>query len=236
LDTFLYARNTANQHLRIIPQVRLTLGAYNSSFFAHDNSAYQWMNLPPNLLNALQSRIEGNGWRDKPRIVALGCDDNFLLITASHTAVWNLSNYRTASSMLQFAQSQARGIQEIQNIILHPYRYQCFIAQSSNGSLIFENLPPHELEGMQAMVEPLVKDTREAEQRKRMVGQREDGRKRMVGQREDGRKSSLGQRQEMLRRDWGERNHQFKMEARGLRLSLKMGISAGGISKMLGHG
>jgi hypothetical protein len=78
---------------------------------------------------------------------------------------------------------------------------------------------------MQVMVEPLVKDTREAEKKKRLVGQREDG-----------KKTSLGQRQEMLRRDWGERNHQFQMEARGLRLSLKMGISAGGISKMLGHG
>jgi len=79
---------------------------------------------------------------------------------------------------------------------------------------------------MQGMVEPLIRDTREEEERQA----------RMIRQRNDGRRSSLGQRQEMLRRDWGEKTQQFKMEARGLRLSLKMGISAGGITRMLGHG
>jgi hypothetical protein len=226
LDAFIYARNAQNQLVRIIPQLRLTIGPYNTSFFAHDSSSYQWMNLPPKLLTALQSRIRGNDWQDKPRIVALGCDDNFLLITASHVAVWDLSHYRTISSMLAFSQTQPRGIQNVHNIALHAYRYQCFIAQSSNGSLIFENVPLHELEGMQGMVEPLIRDTREEEERKA----------RMTRQRNDRRRSSLGQRQEMLSRDWGEKTQQFKMEARGLRLSLKMGISAGGITRMLGNG
>ena len=184
------------------------------------------MNLPSKLLTALQSRISGNDWDDKPRIVALGCDDNFLLVTASHAAIWDLSHYRTISSMLEFSQTQTRGIQELYNIVLHAYRYQCFIAQSSNGSLIFENLPPHELEGMQGMVGPLIRDTKEEEER----------RKRKIEQREDGRRLSLGQRQEMLKKNWGETKQQFMMEAKGLRLSLKMGISAGGISRMLGNG
>jgi hypothetical protein len=183
------------------------------------------MSLPPKLLTALQSRIRGNDWHDKPRIVALGCDDNFLLVTASHAAVWELSHYRAISSMLASSQTQTRGIQEVHNIVLHAYRYQCFIAQSFNGSLVFENLPPHELEGMQEMVGALIRDTRDEEERQ----------KRMIGKK-DGRRLSLGQRQEMLRKDWGETKQQFKMEAKGLRLSLMMGISAGGISRMLGNG
>ncbi|KAF2704310.1 hypothetical protein K504DRAFT_473522 [Pleomassaria siparia CBS 279.74] len=229
LDAFLYATTPDNILLRNIPRLRLTLGPYNDSFFAHDSSAYQWMNLPPSLLSALQARITGSAWHDKPRIVALGADDNFILITSANAAVWTLSNYRTMNTMLDFSHTRPRDMQEIHHITLHAHRYQCFITQSSNGSLIFDNLPPHEIEGMQSMMAPMVRDTKEEEERKKKKKRIEAA---------GSRRTSVGSRQEMLRRDWNEKKQQFKMEAKGLRLTLRMGISAGGggIKRMLGTG
>ena len=180
------------------------------------------MNLPDSLLVALQSRIKGGAWLDKPRLVALGCDQDFLLITASHAAIWQLPHYRSIASLLGSSQVQAHGIKDVQNVALHAYRYECFVAQLTNGKLMFENLPPHEVEGVQGIVELVLRDSKELEEKRR---------KRIEG---TGRGPSAGQRQEMLRKEWGERKQQFKLEANGLRLSLKLGISAGGIRTMLG--
>lgn len=186
----------------------------------HDGSSYLWMNLPQPLLSALQSRIKNGSWTDKPRIVALGADGNFLLITEKHAAVWDLSHYRTISSMLEYSRTQDRGIEEIHAGTLHPYRYQCFVAQSRNGTLLHENLPPHQVAGVEGMTAAVMRDTKEAERKAKVE-----------------RRPSLQQRAS-LTRDWGERKQEFRAQANGLRLSLSLSVSAagiaGGIGKMLG--
>lgn len=142
LREFIYAQNAQKGLVRNIRSIRCTLGPYNASFFAHDGSAYRWMNLPSGLLSALESRIMRGEWSDRPRIVALGANNNFVLLTEKNAAVWNLGNYQTASKMLDYASQQSNGVNDIRSLSLHAYRYDGFVSQSRNGTVIHNALPP----------------------------------------------------------------------------------------------
>ena len=188
------------------------------------------MNLPPKLVSALQSRIQEGNWIDRPRIVALGADSNYLLITEKHAAVWNMSCYATISRMLEFSRTQPRGIADIRNVALHPYRYQCFIAQSANGTLIAENVPPHELAGVTSIRAAILADTKDMERRakdKEVIQRRLES---------VARRPSLQQRAS-LRTEFGDKKHEFRAQAKGIKLSLSLSVSAAGVagsfSKML---
>lgn len=163
LNDFLYETNTKGAYVRSIPRLRVSLGPYNTSFFATDGASYLWLNLPPLLLSALQTRIKDGAWTDKPRLIALGADENFVLLTERHAAAWDLPNYSTLSSMLQFSRSQDCGIEEIKRITMHAYRYHGFVAQSRNGTLLYENLPGWTMVGMHGMEAAVAKDTRARE-------------------------------------------------------------------------
>ena len=231
LIDFLCAKNSQGRLIRNIPALRLTLGPYNSSFFVHDSSSYIWMSLPQGLVTALQARVKDGNWVDRPRLVALGADSDFLLITEKHAAIWDLSCYATISKMLEYSRTQTRGIADIRNVALHPHRYQCFIAQSANGTLISENTPPHEIAGVENIKAAILKDTKEMERRakdKEVIQRRLES---------VARKPSL-QHQATLRTDFGDRKQEFRAQAKGLRVSLSLSISAAGLagsfSKMLG--
>ncbi|KAJ4989975.1 hypothetical protein SVAN01_04622 [Stagonosporopsis vannaccii] len=225
LTKFLYARNDQGQLVRSIPAIRCVLGPYNTSFFAHDSAGYLWMNLPHGLLTALQSRIKNGSWTDRPRVVALGADDNFLLITEKNRAIWDLEHYKRLSDFLESSRSQGYGIQNIAAVTLHPYRYGCFIAHSKPGTLLYENLPPHQLPGLKAMLEPLARDV---ERKERKTVQRRESEKREPLPRNP---SGLQERARM-RREWSENRQQFTAQSKGLKLSLS--ISIGGLARMLG--
>ncbi|KAF2623634.1 hypothetical protein BU25DRAFT_171823 [Macroventuria anomochaeta] len=227
LTDFLYNRNPQGQLIRNIPAIRCILGAYNTSFFVHDSSAYLWMSIPEGLLTALQARIKNGSWVDKPRIVALGADDNFLLITEKNAAIWDLDNYKTVSNMLEFSRSQERGIQEIHDISLHPYRYGCFVAQSKNGTLLHEDLPAHQVSGITNMIDPVLRDTERAGKK---AMQRRESEKRESMQR---RPSTLQERAR-IKREWSEHRQQFTAQSKGLKLSLSLSIGVGGLARMLG--
>ncbi|KAF2731638.1 hypothetical protein EJ04DRAFT_498250 [Polyplosphaeria fusca] len=226
LDGFVHAKNQYGLPLRHVSNLRVTLGPYNSSFFAHDGSAYLWMNLPPSLLDALNVRIENGSWTDKPRIVALGCDNNFLLITEKHAAVCNLPHYRTLSNLIEFSKSQQWGIEEMHSAVLHGYRYQGFITQSRKGTLSFENLPADAMMAVASLRGSIVQDTAKAERMQLDVRSRSyrDNELRTAQ-----RPSLL--RHAMLRREWSETSQQITREhsARGMKLSLSVSISAVGI-------
>ncbi|KAJ4359912.1 uncharacterized protein N0V89_000469 [Didymosphaeria variabile] len=228
LTNFLYATNAQGRLLRNVPAIRLTLGPHNSSFFVHDSASYIWMNLPSELLTALQARIKDGNWIDRPRIVALGADSNFLLITEKHAAVWDLGFYNTISRMLEYSRTQTRGIADVRNVTLHPYRYQCFVALSMNGTLISENVPPHEAAGVERIRAAILKDTKEMEKKAQESQRRIESVPRRPNM----------QHQATLRRDWGERKQEVRAQSKGLRLSLSLSVSAAGIagsfSKMLG--
>ena len=98
---------------------------------------------PPARARICASSAWDGNWTDRPRIVALVVNDDFLMITEGNTAVWSLGSYRTLSKMIQFSKTQNGGIASIHSVVLHPYRFQSFIAQSVNGVISSENLPLH---------------------------------------------------------------------------------------------
>ncbi|KAF2676407.1 hypothetical protein K458DRAFT_322106 [Lentithecium fluviatile CBS 122367] len=231
LTNFLYAKSPTGHLLRSISKVRVTLGPYNHSFFATDGSACLWMNLPPLLLSALQTRIKNGNWTDRPRLVSLGSDQNFLLITEGNAAVWELPQYATLSQMLEYSRSQDSGIEEVYNVTLHPHRYQCFVAQARNGTLLYGNLPPHEVPAIQALQPVILQDTRAAEK----SGKERERERRLIVE----RRPSL-RHQGSLKTDWGEGDTRQEIRARkqanGLRLSLSLSVSAKGIAGGFGLG
>jgi hypothetical protein len=236
VTNFLYARTPRGTLLRNLPSILLTLGPYNTSFFVTDGSAYLWMNLPSLLLSALQSRITNRTWVDKPRLVALGADANFLLLTENHAAVWDLTNYATLSQMLEFSKTQLGGIEEVGNVALHAYRYQCFVAQSRNGTFLYENIAPHEVAAAQPMQTAVLKATKAVEMSRQ-------NKRRMIVER---RSISFAERRPSLRpqvnvrgefSEGGER-HEVKAQthAKGLKLSLSLSVSARGLAGGFGLG
>ncbi|KAF2275752.1 uncharacterized protein EI97DRAFT_378790 [Westerdykella ornata] len=221
LHDFLYAKNEKNIYLRSIPNLRLTLGPYNASFFAGDGSSYLWMNLPPLLLEKLQSRIQNGAFTDQPRIVALGADNDFLLITEKDAAIWDLGNYRMLSQMLDYARRQDRGIEEVVNVTLHPYRYGGFVAQSRNGTLMYDNMPQWTMDGIEGMKDAIVRDSRETVVKRR---QRDSQR----------RAHEFASRA----REWEDRMDTFERTANAnrwkLSLSLNIGPAGIGFRKVFG--
>lgn len=177
------------------------------------------MNLPPRLLRKLQSRISNGAWTDKPRIVALGADDNFLLITQKHAAIWDLAHYHTLSQMLEYSRTQERGIEEVVSVVLHPFRYHGFVAQSRNGTLLFENLPQWSMAGLDGLKAPVVRDSREAELRRRQ---------RSVQRRSE---NKVLQQRASFSKTWDDKTQEFerKAKAKGFKLSVSLTIGPSGI-------
>lgn len=190
------------------------------------------MSIPDGLLQALQSRIKNGSWIDKPRIVALGADDDFLLITEKNVAIWDLENYKTVSDMLELARTQDRGIADSHNIVLHAYRYECYVAQSKSGALLHGNLPPHQVTGLMKMVEPVLRDTERAKETDRParvpVQRRESDRESMQ------RRPSALQERAKIKREWSDHKQQFTAQSKGMKLSLSVSVSVGGLARMLG--
>jgi hypothetical protein len=227
LTNFLYARDPQRRLVRSIPSIRCVLGPYNSSYFVHDGSAYAWMNLPDDLLRALQSRIKDGSWIDRPRIVALGANSNFLLVTEQHIVVWELDKYRALRRSLEKARSQQDGIHQIHSVVLHAYRYDSSVTELQDGALQSSNLPPPAVSGLQSMLEPLMRDTKE---RNRKIPLRAASEMRATVQ----RNPSVLQQRAQLRREWSEHSQEFTAQAKGVKVSLSLNISLGGLARMLG--
>jgi hypothetical protein len=216
LNEFVYARD------RNIANIRCTLGPYNASFFVHDNASYLWNNLPDQLLSSLQGIIQDGNWTDRPRLVALGASNNFLLVTEKNAARWDVRNYNELSKLLKQGHVSA-----IHSVLLHPYRVQSFVAQHKSGDLAYENMPQHQLAGIQAMVEPILRDTKDV--RPKLLFRRESE----VRDTLQRRPSNLQQRAQ-LRREWSEHRQEITAQAKGVKLGLSLNISLGGLARMLG--
>ncbi|KAG9191814.1 hypothetical protein G6011_10548 [Alternaria panax] len=216
LVDFLYAGN------RDIPNVRCTLGPYNSSFFVHDKASYLWKNLPGALLVALQNNIQDGSWTDRPLLVALGAGDNFLLITEKNASMWDLRHYKSAVALLEKSVMSS-----IHSLTLHAYRYQSFVMQTQSGKLFFENVPQHQIVGIQAMTAPILQDTKNLQ--RRALASKESDKRESVQK----RPSALQQRAQ-IRREWSEHRQEFTAQAKGVKLSFSLNVSLGGLARMLG--
>jgi hypothetical protein len=120
--------------------------------------------------------------------------------------------------MLDYSRTQNRGIEEVVSVVLHPYRYHGFVAQSRNGTLLYENLPQWSMDGLRGMTEAIARDNEEAELKRKQKSSRRPGGK------------VLEQRASFSRK-WDDKAQEFerKAKARGLKLSLSLTIGPGGI-------
>jgi hypothetical protein len=139
--------------------------------------------------------------------------------------------------MLEYSRTQANGIKEIHSITLHPYRYQSFVAQSRNGTLIYESLPDWSTQALRGMRDLMIKDAREAEVRERQIDlQRRPSLRVRDSRRDSGAGRGLEERAR-LKAHWDDKKAEFSTKSRGLKLSLSLSIGArgitGGFGKML---
>lgn len=188
------------------------------------------MNLPDELLSALQLRIKDGNWVDRPRLVTLGADDNFLMLTERHTAAWKLDKYKAVSKLMDRMRAQQSGISDIHSITLHSYRFQSYVCQAKDGTLTFDNVPPPSLQGMQSMISPILRDTKDADWKP--LSRTGSG----VRDIEQRRPSVLQQRAQM-RREWSEHSSEFTAQAKGMKVSLSLSVNLGGLgglARMLG--
>lgn len=172
LRAFLHEKQ-AGKPVRSLSQIRVTLGPYNKSWWAHDGTQYRWHNLPAGLSEELESRRKpGGGWTMTPRLVALGASDNYVMITDGHGGAWHLSSYRELDQMLDLMKEDAdKRFSMIHNIFLHPYRLQCAILQSRNGHTMGQNLPPHIAEPFESISQTIQKDTSAKIQQERRIAE-----------------------------------------------------------------
>ena len=78
LKTFLYEKEFGGL-VRNLRTLRVSFGTPKGSFYATDGFSWRWDNLTSPLQAALSIRRGSNGkWRDPPRLVSLGIDEDFI--------------------------------------------------------------------------------------------------------------------------------------------------------------
>ncbi|OCL09278.1 hypothetical protein AOQ84DRAFT_397482 [Glonium stellatum] len=219
LNQFIHEKDAQTRYLRDLKNISICMGSYNESWFASDGKSWLWMNLPSGLESALRARMRDGNWTDRPRIVTLGVGNDFLMITESNTVVWSLGSYRTLSKWIQLAKNQNDGIASIRSVILHPYRFESFIAQSADGAVISENLPLHMQNDFTATKEAIKSDTAQGRLARHRVTRPGPS------------------RQATLRREWSNQANGIREELEReykMKLKLTLNISAGSISRIFG--
>lgn len=80
--------------VRDLPNLQVALGPDNNSYFATDGKRTCWHNLPASLDKAIDDLRNPNGsFHTNPRVVALGLDENYIMISDKNGGSWQLSKY-----------------------------------------------------------------------------------------------------------------------------------------------
>ena len=120
------------------------------------------MNLPQSLVEALKQKRSNGGtgvFTDAPRCVALGTAENYFMVTEKNAANWCLSDYRELQAILRGCKDTAAGVSNIKSLVLHPYRLQTWIVQTTSGLTVSSNLPPHMEEHFNSVKAAVQEDT-----------------------------------------------------------------------------
>lgn len=108
--SWLEEKGSDGNYTRPFNKVRLTLGPYNESFFAHDTSSYRWRGLPKDLDDALEKfRKPGGGWLDAPKVLSLGYNGDYVMVTMNGARAWKLSSYKSCDQLLDLATAKNLG-------------------------------------------------------------------------------------------------------------------------------
>ena len=162
LSDFLYEKGSTGHYERDFPKIKVTLGPYNKSWFATDESTTRWHNLPEGILKEINARRGDNGtgpFNDNPRLVALGCDGNYFMATDEGSWAWSLSSYPDLQAIIRGCKDFEAGVSNIKNLVLHPYRLNCWILQTQSGLVVSSGLPPHMEEPFKSIRDVVLRDT-----------------------------------------------------------------------------
>ena len=151
-----------------------------------------------------------------------------------------LSRYPEVARLLSYAKSKGKGeggIQEISDIILHPYRYTCFIARTTQGKVISENIPSHETADFD-FIKEVVRAEIETREKMRIEEQRRKEEEREKKEREMERRKEGSRQHAMLKREWSDKRDQMRRQVGDYKLKVSLSFSITGtgigIGKMLG--
>jgi len=83
-----------------VPNMYVTLGPDNKSYWASDGMSYICSNLPSGLDAEIEKlRKPEGGFRYQPRIVALGIDGTYVMANSGNGGCWDLKNHYPALDM-----------------------------------------------------------------------------------------------------------------------------------------
>jgi len=94
LSDWLYEKDANGECARHFHSLNISLGPGNNSFWATDGNSAKWTNLPEPLQKAITANLKDGAWIDAPRIVSLGVDGDYIMITTNHAASWRLNHYK----------------------------------------------------------------------------------------------------------------------------------------------
>jgi hypothetical protein len=139
----------------------VSLGPYNSSWWATDGISCCWFNLPKSLVVAIESRRKpGGDFTDPPRLVTLGAQDSYLMLTEANCCVYSLTpSYRNLNVLLESMRDSAARFSVVHNVTLDAYRLQSFVLQSKNGCVFAGTVAPHAAEAIAEIVRTIKADT-----------------------------------------------------------------------------
>jgi hypothetical protein len=109
LKSWLLEKNSDGP-VRDFPNLRITLGPNNKSWYATDGKSWKWKNLPAGLSTALSDRMKDGQWTIEPRLVCLGANDNYLMITEAHGGAWLLTGYPELDQMVDAFKESESGL------------------------------------------------------------------------------------------------------------------------------
>ena len=172
---------------RDLPTLRICLGP-NGSYIAIDSTGYIiWGEEMDTALIALRELRKG-GWKQYPRILALGHGGQFAMITNKNVGCWdpNLCPQITeildtctmksiqVSPVLRMLIPIFRSVDWPQNIALNPWNPAHFILQTTDDQVFVGGLSPSLRERADAFADSLVRSRRRAEEAKRKAEEEND--------------------------------------------------------------
>jgi len=170
LRTWLLEEDSSGVPVRELEKLKVSLGPFNTSFFATDGTSWRWENLPAVLQKALNDRLGSNGrWlnqADKPRMVVLGAHDTYVLINHGGGGQWELDDYKALDEVIRTLAKREDRFDLIENLVLDQHRLNAFVMQLRDGILLCSTaVIPHAQDALQTMKQTIKDDALAAQKR-----------------------------------------------------------------------
>lgn len=108
LREYITAKDESGTCVRDFQSLKVCLGPYNSSYLAVDGNTCAWANLPPSMDSKVDEMIKAG---EDPRVIALGANRSYIIISTGQAASWELDNgYETLKATVEaLAEEQRAG-------------------------------------------------------------------------------------------------------------------------------